>query len=52
MKMLQLWSTLNGQPEDLLGEIEVDDETLRDAQSSPADSLQLIQDLTAEAGNL
>lgn len=50
--MLQLWTTANGQPEDLLGEIEVDDETLRDAQSSPGDSLQLIQDLTAEAGNL
>jgi len=50
--MLQLWTTVDGQPDDLLGEIEVDDETLRDAQSSPADSLQLVQDLTAEAGNL
>jgi len=45
---LQLWTTVDGEPEDMLGEIEVSDEDWYDAQSSGADSLRLIQDLAAE----
>ena len=45
---LQLWTTVNGEADDLLGEVDVDDELWLDAQSSPGDALQLIQDLADE----
>lgn len=45
---LQLWTTVNGEPDDMLGEIEVDDEEWHDAQSSGADAMQMIQDLAVE----
>lgn len=45
---LQLWTTVNGQADGLLGEIDVDDEEWYDAQSSGADAMQMIQELASE----
>lgn len=38
MMKLQLWSTVDGQADDLLGEVDVDDEEWRDAQANGADA--------------
>lgn len=45
---LQLWTTINGQADDMLGEIDVDDEEWNNAQTEGADALQLIRDLAVE----
>lgn len=45
---LQLWTTVDGQPDDLLGEVEVGDEEWMNAQAEGADARQLILDLAAE----
>lgn len=45
---LQLWTTVNGEPDDLLGEIDVDDEEWHNAQAEGADARQLILDLATE----
>lgn len=49
---LQLWTDVDGQPDELLGEVDVTDEEWADCQSSGADSLQLIRDLTDEIGGV
>lgn len=45
---LQLWTTVDGQPDEMLGEIDVDDEEWYDAQSSGGDALELIRNLAVE----
>lgn len=45
---LQLWTTVAGEPDDLLGEVDVDDQEWMDAQADGADARQLILDLAAE----
>lgn len=45
---LQLWTTVNDQADQFLGEIEVDDEEWHNAQAEGADARQLILDLAAE----
>lgn len=47
---LQLWTTVDGQADDLLGEVEVDDEEWRNAQTEGGDALELIRDLAMEIG--
>lgn len=45
---LQLWTTINGEADDLLGEVEVDDEEWFDAQADGGSALELIQSLATE----
>jgi hypothetical protein len=45
---LQLWTTVNGEANDLLGEVDVDDEEWHDAQADGGDAIQLIRDLATE----
>jgi hypothetical protein len=47
---LQLWTTVDGQAEDCLGEVEVDDEQWQSAQACAGDAFELITDLAAEIG--
>ena len=47
---LQLWTDVDGNADELLGEIDVDDDAWTDAQSSPGDAIALIQDLALEIG--
>jgi hypothetical protein len=48
---LQLWTTVNGEPDELLGEIDVDDEQWHNAQACPGDAHELICDLAGELGS-
>lgn len=50
MMKLQLWTTVNGDPDELLGEVEVDDEQWINAQTEGGDALELIRDLAMEIG--
>lgn len=45
---LQLWTTVNGEADDLLGEVDVDDEEWHNAQADGGDAIQLIRDLATE----
>jgi len=45
---LQLWTTVDGQADDLLGEIDVDDDEWNDAQADSGSAINLILDLAAE----
>lgn len=46
---LQLWTTdVTGQPDDLLGEVEIGDDEWADAQTDSGSALGLIQDLADE----
>jgi hypothetical protein len=47
---LQLWTTVNGDPNELLGEVDVDDEEWENAQASAGDAYELITDLASEVG--
>lgn len=48
---LQLWTTVNGQADDLLGEIDVDDDEWHDAQADGGSALELVQSLASELGS-
>lgn len=46
---LQLWTTdANGEPDELLGEIDVDDGQWADAQTGAGEARELIQELASE----
>jgi len=45
---LQLWTTVNGQPDEMLGEVDVDDDEWNDAQADGGSALELIRDLAVE----
>lgn len=45
---LQLWTTVDGQADDMLGEVDVDDDEWNNAQADGADARQLILDLAVE----
>jgi hypothetical protein len=48
---LQLWTNVNGQADECLGEIDVDDQEWNDAQGCSGDALELIQALASEMGS-
>lgn len=48
---LQLWTTVDGEPDDLLGEIDVDDDEWHDAQADAGRALELVQSLASELGS-
>lgn len=48
---LQLWTTVYGLPDVLLGEIDVDDEQWLYAQAGSGDALELIRELASEVGD-
>lgn len=45
---LQLWTTVNGQADEMLGEIDVDDDDWHDAQVDGVDARELIRELAIE----
>jgi hypothetical protein len=45
---LQLWTTVNGNADELLGEVDVDDEEWNNAQAEGADARELILALASE----
>lgn len=47
---LQLWTTVNGEPDDLLGQVDVDDEEWQNAQVDGGSAIELIRDLASEVG--
>ena len=47
---LQLWTTAHGDPNELLGEVDVDDEEWENAQACAGDAYELITDLASEVG--
>lgn len=51
MMKLQLWTIVNGQANDLLGEVNVDDDEWRDAQADGGSALGLVLDLADELGS-
>lgn len=48
---LQLWTTVNDEADELLGEIDVDDEEWNNAQADGADARELIVNLASELGS-
>lgn len=48
---LQLWTTVNDQADESLGEIDVDDEEWHDAQADAGSALDLVQTLASELGS-
>lgn len=50
MMKLQLWTTVNGEANECLGEVEVDEEEWTNAQACAGDAFELITDLAAEIG--
>lgn len=50
MMKLQLWTTVNGEANEFLGEVEVDDKEWNNAQACAGDAFELITDLATELG--
>lgn len=48
---LQLWTTVDGQADDMIGEIDVDEEEWNDAQADGGSALELIQALAIEGSD-
>lgn len=48
---LQLWTTVNGEADEMLGEVDIDDEEWHNAQACGGDALELIQNLASEVGS-